>query len=331
MGSMASHSRIGDAMDKKRWDEILVNDHEMIERAMDILKKELEKLPDRSPDLFSLKRAIDFLLEFGDRIHNKKEEDRLFPLLIKRGIPEDGPIRVMLGEHDYERSLLHQMAMDTNRIPDMAPRIKDEFKIKGLEYLDVRANHIWKENDVLYAMGRKVFSEDDNTYLVEAFNAFSAGIYGSEFEQKMSAMLHELEGGKAARTSLLTNLTYEQIDAIMETLPFEVTFVDAQDSVAYFNRLDKEKLFVRSRSVIGRKVVKCHPGKSIDKVERIVSGFKSGELDKAEFWIDLGGQKILIRYFPVRDGQGNYLGVLEVTQEISEIQKLSGEKRLLDS
>ncbi len=316
-------------MDKKRWDEILVNDHEMIERAMDVLKNELEKLPDRSPDLFSLRRTIDFLLEFGDRIHNKKEEDWLFPLLVKRGVPEDGPIRVMVGEHEYERSLLDQMAGDTGGIPAMALETKIDFKKKGLEYLDIRANHIWKENDVLYAMGRKFFSEADNTSLVNAFEGFSASVYGGNFEQKITAMLHELEGGKAARTSLLTNLTYEQIDAIMETLPFEVTFVDAEDSVAYFNRLDKEKIFVRSRSVIGRKVAKCHPGKSIDKVEQIVNGFKSGELDKAEFWIALGGQKILIRYFPVRDGQGNYLGVLEVTQEISEIQKLTGEKRLL--
>ena len=316
-------------MEKKRWDEILVNDHEMIERAMDVLKRELEKLPDGSPDLFSLKRTIDFLLEFGDRIHNKKEEEWLFPLLIKSGIPEDGPIRVMLGEHEYERSLLDQMAGETGGIPDTTTETKADFKKKGLEYLDVRANHIWKENDVLYAMGRKAFSEADNTTLVSAFDEFCASVYGSEYEQIISTMLHELEGGEAARTSLLANLSYEQIDAIMETLPFEVTFVDAQDTVAYFNRLDKEKIFVRSRSVIGRKVVKCHPGKSVDKVGQIVNGFKSGELDKAEFWIDMGGQKILIRYFPVRDASGAYLGVLEVTQEISEIQKLTGEKRLM--
>ena len=316
-------------METKRWDEILVNDHEMIERAMDVLKKELAKLPDGSPDLVSLKRSIDFLLAFGDRIHNKKEEEWLFPLLTKRGIPEDGPIRVMLSEHDYERSLLDQMATDTVRIPDMALKIKDEFKMKGLEYLEVRANHIWKENDVLYAMGRKVFSEADNTFLVDAFNTFSAGVYGDSFAQKIMSMLDELEGGQAARTSLLSNLSYDQIDAIMETLPFEVTFVDAEDSVAYFNRLDKEKIFVRSRSVIGRRVVKCHPGKSVDKVEQIVSGFKSGELDKAEFWISLGEKKVYIRYFPVRNDQGDYLGVLEVTQEISKIQKLSGEKRLI--
>lgn len=316
-------------MGSKRWDEILVNDHEMIERAMDVFKREIEKMPDDSPDLFTLKRAVDFLLEFGDRIHNKKEEDWLFPLMIERGIPADGPIRVMLSEHEYERSLLADMAARTDEIPGMTPKLKDEFKMNAMEYLEVRANHIWKENDVLYAMGRNVLSEEDNQNLVEAFNTFSADIYGKEFEDAIAAMLHELEGGRAARTSLLANLSYEQIDAIMETLPFEVTFVDAQDAVAYFNRLDKEKIFVRSRSVIGRKVVKCHPGKSVHKVEQIVNGFKDGTLDKADFWIDMGGQKIYIRYFPVRNEQGEYLGVLEVTQEISAIQRLTGEKRLL--
>ncbi len=301
----------------------------MIERAMDVFKREIEKMPDDSPDLFTLKRAVDFLLEFGDRIHNKKEEDWLFPLMIERGIPADGPIRVMLSEHEYERSLLADMAARTDEIPGMTPKLKDEFKMNAMEYLEVRANHIWKENDVLYAMGRNVLSEEDNQNLVEAFNTFSADIYGKEFEDAIAAMLHELEGGRAARTSLLANLSYEQIDAIMETLPFEVTFVDAQDAVAYFNRLDKEKIFVRSRSVIGRKVVKCHPGKSVHKVEQIVNGFKDGTLDKADFWIDMGGQKIYIRYFPVRNEQGEYLGVLEVTQEISAIQRLTGEKRLL--
>jgi DUF438 domain-containing protein len=143
-------------------------------------------------------------------------------------------------------------------------------------------------------------------------------------------MLDEVEKGKKAIQSLVHNLSTEQIHGIFETLPFEVTFVDADDTVAYFNRLDKEKVFVRSRSVIGRKVQKCHPEKSVDTVEKIVSGFKDGTRDKADFWIDIAGEKILIRYFPVRDEEGNYLGVLEVTQEISAIQKLTGQKRLLD-
>ena len=316
-------------MNTKRWDEILVNEHEMIERAMDILRQELEKLEGSTTALFTMKRTIDFLLEFGDRIHNVKEETWLFPLLVKRGIPQDGPIKVMLGEHDYERTLLGQMAREVDLLNTLSSEKRTVFMKNGLEYIDVRANHIWKENDVLYALGRKAFSEEDNSVLVNEFNEFSKSVYGEDFEAKPTAMLDEIEQGKAARTSMVNNLSYEQIDAIMETLPVEITFVDADDTVAYFNRLDKEKIFVRSRSVIGRKVTKCHPNKSVDKVVRIVEGFKSGDLDKAEFWINLGDKKVYIRYFPVRNEQGAYLGVLEVTQEIAEIQKLSGEKRLL--
>ena len=131
------------------------------------------------------------------------------------------------------------------------------------------------------------------------------------------------------RKSLLHNLSLEQIDAILETLPVEVTFVDADDTVAYFNRLDKEKIFVRSRSVVGRKVFKCHPEKSVHAVQRIVTGLKNGSLDEATFWIDYAGDKVLIRYLPVRDEEGTYLGVLEVTQAIGAIQKLTGQKTLL--
>jgi len=316
-------------MNTKRWDELLVNEHEMIERAMDILRRELDKLPQARVDQFSMKRALDFLLEFGDRIHNTKEEKWLFPLLVKRGIPEDGPIRVMLMEHESERVLLADMIQKTPDLPGMAATEKEQFKQAGLEYLEIRANHIWKENDVLYAMGRRDFSDQDSAALVDAFNGYSAGIYGPDFATIIVKMLEEVEQGGAARKSLIENLSYEQIDAIMETLPFEVTFVDAEDAVAYFNRLDKDKIFVRSRSVIGRKVAMCHPAKSVDQVKQIVSGFKDGTLDKAEFWIDIAGDKIYIRYFPVRGNQGRYIGVLEVTQEIGAIQKITGEKRLL--
>lgn len=316
-------------MASKRWDEILVNEHEMIERAMDVLRQELVKMEDGAPDVVTLKRTIDFLLEFGDRIHNIKEENWLFPLMVEKGIPQDGPIRVMLGEHEYERNLLDQMSKQVGLMETLSVEKRTAFQKNGLEYLEVRANHIWKENDVLYAMGRKVFSEGDNESLVNEFNAFSASVYGDDFKDKFLAMLDEVEKGETARKSLVRNLSYEQIHALMEALPFEVTFVDADDTVAYFNRLDKEKIFVRSRSVIGRKVTKCHPANSVDKVVKIVEGFKSGDLDKAEFWINLGDKKVYIRYFPVHNEQGKYLGVLEVTQEIASIQKLSGEKRLL--
>jgi len=317
-------------MQNNTWDKLLVDDHEMIERAMDVLKKELMKMPDKPHDSFVILRAVDFLLEFGDRIHNRKEETVLFPLMVKHGIPEDGPIRVMLMEHESERNLLAKMMTNISGLEKATVEEKEMFKQKGIEYLEIRANHIWKENDILFNMGRQVFQEKENQYLMEEFDRISTSAYGESAYQKFTQMLEEVEKGSKVRQSLIHNLSMEQIDAIMETMPVEITFVDADDTVAYFNRLDKDKIFVRTRSVIGRKVEMCHPQKSVDKVRRIVEGFKDGTRDKAEFWIDFMGDKILIRYFPVRNEEGDYIGVLEVTQRIGEIQKIKGEKRLLD-
>lgn len=118
------------------------------------------------------------------------------------------------------------------------------------------------------------------------------------------------------------------LKAMLDAMPVEISFVDADDTVRYFNK-NGNRIFPRSESVIGKKVQQCHPPKSLDKVETILRGFKDGTLDKAEFWIDLNEKKVLIRYFPVRDKEGKYLGCLEVTEDITEIQKLEGEKRLL--
>jgi DUF438 domain-containing protein len=220
---------------------------------------------------------------------------------------------------------------------DEAPKLgeaseteRTDLKRRGLEYLVIRAEHIWKENDVLYPMGRQVLTEADNQSLIQGFEAIAVGTYGPDAAQRFADMLAEVEGGSKRRKSLIHNLSMDQIDAVMETLPVEVTFVDANDTVAYFNRLDKEKTFVRTRSVVGRKVLKCHPQKSGHRVQQIIDGFKAGTLDQAEFWIDFAGDKVLIRYLPVRNEKGTYLGVLEVTQEIGAIQKLTGQKTLLD-
>lgn len=118
------------------------------------------------------------------------------------------------------------------------------------------------------------------------------------------------------------------LEPLMDALPADVTFIDAKDTVSYFNK-GADRIFPRTPAVIGRKVQQCHPQKSIAKVEAILDGFKKGTMNKAEFWIDLRGRKIYIRYFAVRSKKGKYLGCIEVTQDITEIQKLEGEKRLL--
>lgn len=318
-------------MEYTRWDDFLVAEHEMIERGMAVMKSCLEHLDTAVREPLQMTRAMDFLLEFGDRIHNRKEESLLFPLMQKRGIPvEGGPLGVMLMEHQAERDLLGAMLQQVKGLKNAPDVEKEAFRKKGLEYLTIRAEHIWKENDVLYKMGQKVIDEQDNRDLLEGFATIDRETYGHTAREKFQQMLREVEEGSGAQTRLVENLSYEQIHAIMEAMPFEVTFVDADDVVAYFNRLDKEKLFPRTRSVIGRKVEKCHPEKSVDVVRTIVEGFKNRTRDKAEFWIDFRDDKILIRYFPVYGDDGSYMGVLEVTQAVAWIQSLEGQKRLLD-
>ncbi len=128
---------------------------------------------------------------------------------------------------------------------------------------------------------------------------------------------------------MLEAFSTETLEVILDALPVEVSFVDDADTVRYYSKGGK-RIFKRTPAVIGRKVRDCHPPKSLPKVEQVISDLKSGKRDVVEFWIELGGRKIYIRYFPVRDRAGKYLGTLEVTQDITEIQKITGEKRLLD-
>jgi PAS domain S-box-containing protein len=129
--------------------------------------------------------------------------------------------------------------------------------------------------------------------------------------------------------AMLEKLTVETLEAVFDALPVEVSFIDEADTVQYYSKGD-ERIFKRSPAVIGRKVQDCHPPRSLHKVSQVLSDLKSGKRDVAEFWIDLGGRKIYIRYFGVMDKGGRYLGTLEVTQDITEVQKITGEKRLLD-
>ena len=129
---------------------------------------------------------------------------------------------------------------------------------------------------------------------------------------------------------MLEKLSIETLGAIFDTLPVDVTFVDETDTVRYYSKGD-DRIFKRTPAVIGRKVPDCHPQQSLHKVNQVVSDLKSGKRGVAEFWIDLKGRKIYIRYFAVKDKAGRYIGTLEVTQDITEIQKITGEKRLMDA
>jgi len=128
---------------------------------------------------------------------------------------------------------------------------------------------------------------------------------------------------------MIENLKPEVIESMLDAMPIEISFVNENDEVKYFNK-NGDRIFPRPRSIVGKKVQQCHPQKSLHKVLQILEAFKNGKKDAAEFWINLKGRQIYIRYFPVQDKDGKYLGTLEVSQDITDIKKIEGEKRLLD-
>jgi len=129
---------------------------------------------------------------------------------------------------------------------------------------------------------------------------------------------------------LIADVPLELVDAMLDMLPLDITLLDSEDTVRYFNKETKERLFPRTRAIIGRKVQQCHPEKSVHVVNQLLDDFKSGSRDWGEFWIDVQDRKIHIRYFAVRDSAGKYLGCVGLDQDITDIQKLKGEKRLLE-
>jgi PAS domain S-box-containing protein len=134
---------------------------------------------------------------------------------------------------------------------------------------------------------------------------------------------------------LIGNLQKDVLEAFLEAVPLEFSVLDSNDEVLAWNK-HKTRIFKRPEEVLGRNVRKCHPEKSLYKVEKIISEMKEGKREKALFWIDLKlpdkneKQKIMIGYYALRDKNGEYIGCMEASQNISEIQKISGEKRLLD-
>jgi DUF438 domain-containing protein len=149
---------------------------------------------------------------------------------------------------------------------------------------------------------------------------------GGEYRPPESGMAEVAEAGAIVFPS--GSVSREQLSAIFATLPVDMTFIDAEDRVRFFTE-GRDRIFSRPRAIIGRLVQHCHPPSSVDVVERILADLRSGSQDTAEFWIELRGRFVHIRYFAVRDEEHTYLGTLEVTQDLTKERRLEGERRLL--
>ena len=253
--------------------------------------------------------------------HYVRKENQLFPFMEKHGIT--APPQVMWGVHDEIRGLIKKakQALDT----EDAAVIK-----KAVTELNHAVTEmIFKEEKILFPMIMQNFTQDEweDIRRGEDELGYIPGVVpGSDWkprgatETKTQDDVFSLDTGR---------MTIKQINAMLKNLPLDISFVDANDEVLYYSET-AERFFPRSPGVIGRKVQNCHPPKSVHVVQEIVEAFRSGRKNSAEFWIKLHGKMLHIRYFAVRDDKGAYMGTLEVTQDITEIKKIEGERRLLD-
>ncbi len=307
------------------WDALLTRDHELIERVIAAFREELANAAGPSPELAA--EFVDFFVRYADGIHNKKEETHLFPLLEQRGIPrEGGPLGAMLQEHEHGRQLLAAMGSASRAFTNGDPSAAAELRRVFDTWTELVHQHYWKENDVLYPMGRRAFSATDAAAVVAGIEQVEASA-GPDTRNHWYSVAQRLAARRLA--DLSTALAPEILGAILNTLPVELSFVDADDRVRYFSHENGQKIFPRTRGSIGVKVQQCHPEKSVHIVNKILEDFKAGTRSVAEFWITMQGVDIHIRYFAVKNPAGAYLGTLEVVQDITAIKRLEGERRLL--
>jgi DUF438 domain-containing protein len=149
-----------------------------------------------------------------------------------------------------------------------------------------------------------------------------------EWEPKIEIPKEEIHVDNEKIQLSTGSFTKEELEALFGVLPVDITFVDKDDTVRYFSH-GKDRIFERSRAILGRQVQFCHPPSSVHIVEEILNDFKSGKQDEATFWINFNGKFIHIAYYAMHDAQGKYSGTLEVTQDVSQYKKLEGERRLL--
>lgn len=261
--------------------------------------------------------------------HYRRKENLLFPFLEKYGIT--GPPTVMWGKHNETRDLL-KTAVNALDLPATTP---DMMKMKIELHLKPAAkaltDMILKEEEILFPMTLDKLNDSDWYEIYNQTNEIGYCLYDPKVSWK-PASLAEAEGHAAddgAHMQLPSGrFTAEELMAVLNILPVDITFVDRNDKVKYFSQ-GKERIFDRNRAILGRDVRMCHPPGSVHIVEQILSDFKSGAADSAPFWIQMKGKFIHIEYFALRNEKGEYLGTVEMSQDLTEKRMLSGDQRLL--
>lgn len=255
-------------------------------------------------------------------LHYQIKENVLFPL-IERYLPDYRCLQVMWSFHDdIRRNLKETIQMLETADLDM----KKFNRLAGDIFFNIYAIK-FREERLLFPIVSELIPEKElNALIPESLEIGFPFVQPEIHSEERAATAPEISGEVDLKTG---QLSAEQIRLIFNHLPVDITYVDENNQVKFFSTPEK-RIFRRTNSIIGRDVKNCHPHESVHVVEQIVEAFRKGEKDKASFWIQMKGEFILIQYFAVRDEKGNYKGVVEVSQEITEIRNIQGEKRLLD-
>ncbi len=272
------------------------------------------------------------LLQDVDK-HYRRKENLLFPFLEAHGI--SGPPKVMWGKHDEARALLKNSSevieASLKEGPVTAEEIVPVIDLVFRPATKAISEMISKETDILFPMCLDTLSDSEWYKIDEQSDEIGYCLFDPT--DIWTPSVFEIEEDRAEeepdRIQLPSgNLNAAELEAILNTIPFDLTFVDKDDRVKYFTQ-GTERIFDRNRSIIGRQVQLCHPPSSVHIVQKILDDFKSGRAESAPFWINLKGRFIHIEYFALRSRTGEYLGTLEVSQDLTAKRSLEGEQRLL--
>ncbi len=298
----------------------LLKENRSIERHLNSLKV-YYKRNEVEAHKSELIKGFEVCLQFEKKFI--KKENILFPHL-EKVLPSTKPLEVMWSLHDDARKLVKDILFELKKeVFD-----EKEFLILMGEYYYLILGLNIKDELILLPVSDMTLSNDVlNEIYSESFEygyALTDIIPDSKYFKEVKETV--FEGSFKTKTG---SLSFKEIDLLFNVLPLDITFVDKNNRVKYFNDRP-ERHFPRNPSVIGRLVKHCHPPKSVQVVEDIVEAFKNGTKDFADFWITFKGSTLYITYYAVRDNDNNYIGVLEVSQDITYIKTLEGSKKLLD-
>lgn len=293
---------------------------------------ELPTDPGETPraDLVARWQALQARLDLVDG-HYKRKEFLLFPFLEKAGIT--APPKVMWGVDDDVRERLKAAreaasAAAQTRGEDLA--LIRQVVIEPM--LEAVAGMVEKEERVLFPMALEHLADSEWGQIQQQWEEFGEGLVAPVEGWRPAEPVVSGRTATLPATDAISlpsgHFTLAQLQVSLNTLPLDMTFVDAEDRVAFFSE-GTERVFARNRAIIGRRVQDCHPPASMHIVQRILDEMRMGKRELAEFWIEMGPRFVHIRYFAMRDESGSYMGCLEVTQDVSAIRRLEGQRRLL--